>query len=349
MAETAARVAAFEQSLKDVEGLGIMQSQIGAAGGAMAMAARMFGMAASIDQTQANSTIGIEDAEPGSLQLTAQRAPEGRAGVWRRQHQHASGGALMSSAMSGFSLILSGDQDKIAAVNDKVVAALEGIDGLANVTSNLAGGSVILRVDGQPAVEYSADVESRDAMGMSARPRPRCRPCCLPASQPARGSPRRSRRRRSGCPARRVDQHHRRLRGDGDHLPLPGRQRRGRRRRRAAATRLRQGGRGRRRGAARWTAPRTRVRPRPRRTLVGAEPGSAEEGGPAGGLGVVGEWSRTRRPGCGSRRRSRARRPGPRARTRGPGVGEAATRTPRPVGGSSANPVRGSTARSVPT
>jgi HAE1 family hydrophobic/amphiphilic exporter-1 len=79
-----------------------------------------------------------------------------------------SGGSLMSSAFSNLSLILSGDPETLAATNAEAIAALEGIDGLTNVTSNLAEGNVILRVDGQPAVEYTGDVETKDAMGLTA-------------------------------------------------------------------------------------------------------------------------------------------------------------------------------------
>jgi HAE1 family hydrophobic/amphiphilic exporter-1 len=170
MAVTAARVAEFEQSLKGIEGLGVIQSQIGSAGGAMAMAARMFGMGGGgIDQTQATSTIGVKDAKQVDA-LTAivrQKAEQ----AFGRDDSTVSGGALMSSAMSNFSLILSGDPDTVAAINAQVIATLEDIPGLVNVSSNLAGESVLLRVNGQPAVEYTADVESRDSMGMASQAR----------------------------------------------------------------------------------------------------------------------------------------------------------------------------------
>jgi len=69
--------------------------------------------------------------------------------------------------MSGFSLILSGDPEKLADINDKVIATLAGIDGLTNIASNLAEENVILRVDGQPSIEYSGEVETQDAMGLA--------------------------------------------------------------------------------------------------------------------------------------------------------------------------------------
>jgi len=116
-------------------------------------------MGGGIDQSLANTAIGVEDAgQVDALTVIVRRKAEQ---VFGLDNVTVSGGSLMSSGMAGFSLILSGDPEKLAAVNDEVIAVLEGIDGLANVTSNLAEGNVILRVDGQPSVEYSGDVEAR--------------------------------------------------------------------------------------------------------------------------------------------------------------------------------------------
>jgi hydrophobic/amphiphilic exporter-1 (mainly G- bacteria), HAE1 family len=165
MSETAASVAEFEKSLDGVAGLGTIQSEVGSGGGMMGMAGRMLGMGGGIDQTLANTAIGVQDA--GQLDeltvIVRQKAEQ----VLGADNVTVSGGSFMSSSMSGLSLILSGDPEKLAAINDKVIATLEGINGLANITSNLAEQNVILRVDGQPSVEYSGEVETQDAMGLA--------------------------------------------------------------------------------------------------------------------------------------------------------------------------------------
>lgn len=165
MSETAALVAEFEQSLDGMAGLGTIQSEIGSAGGIMGMAAQMLGMGGGIDQGLANTTIGVEDAgQVDTLTVVIRQKAEQ---VFGPDNTTVSGGSLMSSAMSGFSLIVSGDPEKLVAVNDEVIAVLEGLDGLTNVSSNLAGENVILRVDGQSAAEYTGDVETQDAMGLA--------------------------------------------------------------------------------------------------------------------------------------------------------------------------------------
>ena len=165
MAETAALVAGFEQSLQGVAGLGTIQSEVGAAGGMMGMAAQMLGMGGSIDQGLANAAIAVQNAgQIDELTVAVRQKAEQVFGV---DNVTVSGGSFMSSAMSGFSLILSGDPDRLAAVNADVLATLEGIDGLTNVASNLAEGNLILRVDGRPSVEYTGELETQDAMGLT--------------------------------------------------------------------------------------------------------------------------------------------------------------------------------------
>ena len=80
---------------------------------------------------------------------------------------------MMSSAFASFSLVLVGDPEQLAAIDEQVVATLGEVEGLANVTSDLTESDAILRVGGQPAVGYSGEVESQDAMGVSDRAKAR--------------------------------------------------------------------------------------------------------------------------------------------------------------------------------
>jgi HAE1 family hydrophobic/amphiphilic exporter-1 len=168
MSETAALVAEFETEVADVEGLGTRQCEIGAAGGMMAMAAQMFG-GGGIDQSLAGMDIGIEELDRVD-ELTAivrEKAEQ----VFGADYVTVSGGGLMSSAFASFSLVVSGEPSQLAAINDQVIATLEQMEGLANVTSNAADETVILRVGGEPALRYTGEVETADSMGLAAAAR----------------------------------------------------------------------------------------------------------------------------------------------------------------------------------
>ena len=164
MAETADLVSQFEAALDGVEGLGTRQCEIGASGGLQAIASRTLGMEA-VDQSLASISISIEDGKRKD-ELTAivrQKAEQ----VFGAEYVTVSGGALTSSVFASFSLVLSGDPEQLATINDEVLAALERVDGLTNVTSDLDNGDMILRVNGQPSVGYSGEIETQDVMGVS--------------------------------------------------------------------------------------------------------------------------------------------------------------------------------------
>ena len=165
MSETVALVAEFEAEVADVEGLGTRQCEIGAAGGMQAMAARMFG-GGGIDQTLAGIDIGVEDVDRVD-ELTG-IAREKAEQVFGADNVTVSGGAMLSSAFGSFSLVVSGDPGQLVALDADVIATLEQMEGLANVTSNAADETVILRVGGEPAFRYTGDVETADSMGLAA-------------------------------------------------------------------------------------------------------------------------------------------------------------------------------------
>ncbi|MBN1136079.1 MAG: efflux RND transporter permease subunit, partial [Anaerolineae bacterium] len=164
MAETAELVSEFGASLDGVEGLGTKQYEIGAGGGMEAMVTRLLGLGG-VDQSQANIRIALEDGKKVD-EITAIVREKAKQ-VFGAEYVTVSGGTLTSSAFASFSLVLSGDPQQLAALNDNVIAALQRVEGLANVTSDLANGDMILRVNGQPSVGYSGEIETQDAIGVS--------------------------------------------------------------------------------------------------------------------------------------------------------------------------------------
>jgi len=161
MADTDAVVAEFETQLAEVENLGVVMTQVGASGG---LEASLFG--SGIDQGAANIEIGIENGDDiDALTAEVRRLAEVHFGP---ENVIVTSGTLTSSAFGGFSLVISGDQADLADFNDQAITILEKIDGLANVTSNLANQDLILRVNGEPAVSFSGELETEDSMGVIA-------------------------------------------------------------------------------------------------------------------------------------------------------------------------------------
>ena len=161
MAETDAQVMELEAILADMEGVEVYQSQIGSSGG---MESMMF--ASGIDQATANVQISAESSEELN-HLTADVRSAAQE-VFGAQYVTVSAGGLTASGMSGFDLVVTGAPEELAELDAEVLSTLATVEGLVNVTSNLVDSEVIVRVDGQPAVQYAGEIESEDTMGVLA-------------------------------------------------------------------------------------------------------------------------------------------------------------------------------------
>jgi multidrug efflux pump subunit AcrB len=160
MKETNDLVVEFENDLTDVGGLGVIQSEIGSGGG---LASRLMG--GGIDQSMASISIGTENTQ--DLDATTAEIRRIAEATFGTDYVTVSSGALTSGAFGGFSLVVSGDLEDIAAFNDQAIAELEKVEGLTNVTSNLTDTELILRVDGEPAVSYTGELETADSLGVT--------------------------------------------------------------------------------------------------------------------------------------------------------------------------------------
>lgn len=84
---------------------------------------------------------------------------------------------LSVNRASAVSLVLSGPQEQLEAINADVIATLDAVDGLANVTSSLAatgaGGAdaptTYIRVDGQSALSFTGELETQDTLGVTSK------------------------------------------------------------------------------------------------------------------------------------------------------------------------------------
>ncbi|MEE8569262.1 MAG: efflux RND transporter permease subunit, partial [Anaerolineales bacterium] len=160
MADTDEAVMEFESALANVDGLQAVLSEIGSSGG---LEAAFFG--GGIDQGAASIQMGAEAVEDiDALTLEIRQIAEETFG---RENVIVTSGTLSGGAFGGFALVASGDRELLASFNDQAVAALEEVDGLANVSSNLADMDAILRVDGEPAISFSGELETEDSLGVT--------------------------------------------------------------------------------------------------------------------------------------------------------------------------------------
>jgi multidrug efflux pump subunit AcrB len=118
-----------------------------------------------IIQSAASVQIAVEDPENVNT-ITREVRDEAEA-VFGADNVLVSSGTLSSQGFGGFALVLSGEREDLAAANDDVLEALTTVEGLANPSSNLADEDTILRVDGQPAVRYTGELETEDSLGVT--------------------------------------------------------------------------------------------------------------------------------------------------------------------------------------
>ncbi|MDZ4763802.1 MAG: efflux RND transporter permease subunit [Chloroflexota bacterium] len=123
-----------------------------------------------IAQNEAQITIAVEDSDQLDP-LTAQVRTEAER-IFGEGNVTVSAASLSEQGFGGFALVLSGASEDITAINDQVVETLNGVDGLANVTSNLsglgAGAQTYIRIDGETAVRYTGELETENTLGVTA-------------------------------------------------------------------------------------------------------------------------------------------------------------------------------------
>ncbi|MEA3440764.1 MAG: efflux RND transporter permease subunit, partial [Chloroflexota bacterium] len=159
MAETNEKVMEFETALAEYEECCVIQSEVGSSGGLAGF------LGGGIDQGAAVISMGIED--PENLDALTADIREIAEAHFGSENVTVTGGAMTGGAFGGFGLVVSGDREQLVAFNDQALAALGGVDGLANVSSNLTDEGMYLRVDGQQAVRYTGELETADTLGVT--------------------------------------------------------------------------------------------------------------------------------------------------------------------------------------
>jgi multidrug efflux pump subunit AcrB len=160
MAETDAAVMDFETALGEIEGIGTILTEIGSAGGLQAAF-----LGGGVDQGQAGIRVGVEGVEDVDAFTREVRAQAEE--VFGGDNVTVSSGSLSSGAFGAFALVASGDPEQLAAFNQEAIGTLNEVDGLANVSSNQADQQAILRVDSEPAIRFTGELETEDTLGVT--------------------------------------------------------------------------------------------------------------------------------------------------------------------------------------
>jgi multidrug efflux pump subunit AcrB len=172
MADTDALVTQLEQAVLDLHGVNKLQTEIGSTGGVESF----FG-GGGVSQNTANATVSVVSQDDlGQLTDEVRNAANEIFGA-----DNVVVSAASQASFGGFSLVLTGDSmDQLTPLKNDVEQALASLDedadgrpDLRNVSSNIDetavdGNGSIIRIDGSPAISFSAEMDTTDTLGVTA-------------------------------------------------------------------------------------------------------------------------------------------------------------------------------------
>lgn len=197
IAITDAKVRRFEQELAELEGITTVQTTVGGGGN------ELFGGSGTISETAASLSLSIvsQDELERLTPLVREKAERifndlDRDGTLDEGDSNVtvSGAPLSAQGFGGFSLVISGDPKNPPTLADleeydaEVVETLSSIDGVINVESSLAlvsgadTSQTFIRVNGVPAVRYTAELETDDTLGLTTHAVEQVRALDLPSN-----------------------------------------------------------------------------------------------------------------------------------------------------------------------
>jgi len=200
IATTDAKVRRLEQFILELDGVNTVQTTVGDSGGQSS-----FLGAGTINENAAIITVSaVSQDELERLTQTVRNEAElifndlDRNGVPDEGQDNVtvSAASVAEQGFGGLSILVSGDPDNPPTLNELkeydtlVIAELESMEGVTNVNSSLSlvtnnGGDVsqtFIRVNGVPAAQYTADLETEDTLGVTSQAVERVRSLDLPDS-----------------------------------------------------------------------------------------------------------------------------------------------------------------------
>jgi multidrug efflux pump subunit AcrB len=171
--ETDEKVRQLEELIRETipaEELHSIRTVIG--GGGLSLDSLLGG--SSVAENRANIVVTAEADKP-ALQVLADELKAEAAEIFGEGNITISVASLTSSGFGGFELIVFGPQDQLEEWDAAVIAALESVDGIENVTSNLSSAAMAgpdapvtyLRVDGSPALNYGGELTTENTIGVT--------------------------------------------------------------------------------------------------------------------------------------------------------------------------------------
>ncbi|MEE9216173.1 MAG: efflux RND transporter permease subunit, partial [Anaerolineales bacterium] len=124
MAETSNKVANFETDIASLPGAGTISSEIGSSGGFQSLI-----IGTTIDQRAASVRVGVDD--PDNVDQLVSDVRSTAEDVFGSENVTVSAGTIAAGGFGGIALVLSGDPDELAAINEEVLEALNDVEGLA--------------------------------------------------------------------------------------------------------------------------------------------------------------------------------------------------------------------------
>ncbi len=169
--ETNERVTEFEETVSAIAGVETILTEVGGAGGFESF----FG-GGGVAQNAANLTISVLEEYQEEIDGIAETVRMEAADAFGEDN--ASVSAASQTGFSGFSIIVTADslEDLLKSADD-IQAALAELDAdgngkpdLFNITTNADAardGATIIRIDGRPAISFSAELDTADTIGIA--------------------------------------------------------------------------------------------------------------------------------------------------------------------------------------
>lgn len=127
----------------------------------------------SVSENRASITVGVH-FDGRQLDEWTRRIREQAGSIFGQENVVVSSGSLSSGGFGGLSLIVSGPPDVLTELDPLIIATIESVEGITNVSSNLSeaasgddGPVTYIRVNQQSALSYTAELETEDAIGVT--------------------------------------------------------------------------------------------------------------------------------------------------------------------------------------
>ncbi len=135
----------------------------------------LLGIGGGVSENMASITVIVESQSALSVYtpLLREKAEE----IFGANNVIVSDASLADAGIGGFELVVSGpNQAVLAEIDPIIIETLNKVEGLANISSNLTavGGAsaettTYIRVNGKPALNYEAELETEDTLGVTDR------------------------------------------------------------------------------------------------------------------------------------------------------------------------------------